>query len=130
MVSNESEVAEARGGWFCRVSEARWTSRFVYLESTAAPIDCRVDRPARLWEFPTVHTLVVDSKKRVRLPDAKPNQVFAYEQQGEGQFLLTRLIKEEPAESFPRGSLKKYLTRAKAKEELALLKGCSLEVPE
>ena len=44
--------------------------------------------------------------------------------------MLTRLIKEEPAEAFPRGSLKKYLTRAKAKEELALLKGCSLEAPE
>jgi hypothetical protein len=84
----------------------------------------------RLWEFPTVHTLIVDSKKRVRLPDAKPNQVFAYERRGDGQFLLTRLVKEEPAESFPRGSLRKYFTRAKAKEELALLKGCSLEVPE
>jgi hypothetical protein len=72
----------------------------------------------------------VDSKKRVRLPDAKPNQVFAYEPQGEGQFLLTRLVKQAPGEAFPRGSLKKYLTRAKAAEELALLKGCSLEAPE
>jgi len=77
-----------------------------------------------------VHTLIVDAKKRIRLPDAQPNQVFAYEQQGDGRFLLTRLIKEEPAESFPRGSLVKYFTRAKAKEELTLLKGCSLEVPE
>jgi hypothetical protein len=77
-----------------------------------------------------VHTLIVDSKKRVRLPDAKPNQVFAYEQQGEGRFLLTLLIKQEPVEPFPRGSLRKYLTRAKAEEELALLKGCSLEVSE
>ena len=90
----------------------------------------RVDTPSRLWEFPTVHTLIVDTKKRVRLPDAQPNQVFAYEQQGDGKFLLTRLIKEKPTESFPRGSLKKYFTRSKAKEELALLKGCSLEVPE
>ena len=93
-------------------------------------IDRCVDRLTQLWEFPTVHTLIVDSKKRIRLPDAQPKQVFAYERQGEGQFSLTRLIKEEPAETFPRGSLKKYLTRAKAKEELALLKGCSLEVPE
>ena len=77
-----------------------------------------------------MHTLVVDSKKRVRLPDAKPNQVFVYEQQGDGCFLLTRLVKHEPAEAFPRGSLKKYLTRRKAKEELVLLKACSLEVPE
>jgi len=77
-----------------------------------------------------MHTLIVDSKKRIRLPDAKPNEVFAYERQGDGQILLTRLVKEEPAEAFPRGSLKKYFTREKAKEELALLKGCSLEVPE
>ena len=82
------------------------------------------------WEFPTVHTLIVDSKKRVRLPDAEPNQVFAYERRGDSQLLLTRLIKREPSENFPRGSLKKYFTPAKAKEELALLKGCSLEVPE
>jgi hypothetical protein len=74
--------------------------------------------------------LVVDSKKRIRLPDAEPNQVFAYEPQGEGRFVLTRVIAQEPAEAFPRGSLKKYFTRQKAKEELALLKGCSLEVPE
>lgn len=77
-----------------------------------------------------MHTLMVDSKKRVRLPDAEPNQVFAYERQGDGQFLLTRLVKEIPTETFPRGSLRSYLTRAKAKEELALLKGCSFEVPE
>ena len=77
-----------------------------------------------------MHTLIVDTKKRIRLPDAKPKQVFAYERQGDGQFLLTRLLKENPTESFPRGSLKKYFTRSKAKEELALLKGCSFEVPE
>ncbi len=77
-----------------------------------------------------MHTLIVDSKKRIRLPDAEPNQVFAYERQDDGRFILTRVVKEEAVEAFPRGSLKKYFTRAKAKEELALLKGCSLEVPE
>ena len=87
-------------------------------------------QPGWLWEFPTMHTLIVDSKKRIRLPDARPNEVFAYERQGNGRFLLTRVVKEQPAELFPRGSLKKYFTRAKAKQELVLLKGCSLEVPE
>ena len=77
-----------------------------------------------------MHTLVVDSKKRIRLPDAQPHQVFAYEPQGEGRFVLTRVIAQEAADAFPRGSLKKYFTRKKAMEELALLKGCSLEVPE
>lgn len=77
-----------------------------------------------------MHTLVVDAKKRIRLPDAEPNQVFAYERPSEGRIVLTRLVKAEPEEPFPRGSLMKYLTRAKAREEQALLKGCSLEVPE
>ncbi len=77
-----------------------------------------------------MHTLIVDSKKRVRLPDAEPNQVFAYERQGDGRFLLTRLVVQEPVEAFPPGSLRKYFTPAKAREELALLRGCSLEVPE
>jgi hypothetical protein len=49
---------------------------------------------------------------------------------GRGAFFTPRLVKAEPGEPFPRGSLSKYLTRAKAQEELALLKGCSLEVPE
>jgi len=77
-----------------------------------------------------VHTLIVDSKKRLRLPDAEPNQVYAYEPQGDGRFLLTRVVKTDPPEAFPRGSLRRYLTRSKAKEELALLKGRSLEAPE
>lgn len=77
-----------------------------------------------------MHTLIVDSKKRVRLPAAKPNQVYAYEQQGEDRFVLTRVVTAEAVETFPRGSLKKYLTRKKAREELLLLKGCSLEAPE
>lgn len=83
-----------------------------------------------MWEFPTVHTLIVDSKKRVRLPEAEPNQVFAYERWADGRIVLSRLVKEPSVEAFPRGSLKKYLTPAKAEEELALLNGCSLEVPE
>lgn len=74
-----------------------------------------------------MHTLIVDSKKRIRLPDAEPKQVFAYERQGDGQILLTPLFKAETGEAFPRGSLKQYFTRAKATEELTLLKGCSLE---
>ena len=77
-----------------------------------------------------MHPLIVDSKKRVRLPAAEPNQVYAYEEQGEGRFLLTRVAKAEPPEAFPRGSLKQYLTRTKSEEELILLNGCSLETPE
>jgi hypothetical protein len=76
-----------------------------------------------------VKTLKVDANKRIRIPDVKPRQVFAYENQGNGRFMLT-LVKAKRKEPFPRGSLLKYFTSAKAKEEMTLFKGCSLELPE
>jgi hypothetical protein len=84
---------------------------------------------SRLWEFPTMKTLTVDARKRVRLPHAEPRQVFAYENHGDGRVTLT-LIKPEAKEPFPRGSLKKYVTRQSDQEMLELLKGCSFETPE
>lgn len=74
-------------------------------------------------------TLTVDGSKRVRIPDARPKQVFAYENTGHGTIILT-LVKATRKERFPRGSLKKYVTPESDKEMLELLKGCSLEVPE
>jgi len=71
-------------------------------------------------------TVTVDDQKRVRIPDAKPRQVFAYINNGDGTFTLT-LVKAEAREPFPRGSLLKYFTADKNQEELALLSGCSLE---
>jgi hypothetical protein len=80
-----------------------------------------------IWDFYFVKTVKVDANKKIRIPDAKPRQVFAYEKQGHGRFTLTLVKAKEP---FPRGSLLKYFTPAKAKEEMALFKGCSLELPE
>ena len=74
-------------------------------------------------------TLKVDGQKRIRIPDAKPRQVFAYENKGDGTLVLT-LVKAEAKEPFPPGSLAKYVTPESDKEMLALLKGCSLEAPE
>ncbi len=71
-------------------------------------------------------TLTVDDQKRIRIPDAKPRQVFAYANNGDGTLTLT-LVKAEASEPFPRGSLLKYFTPEKNKEELALLSGCTLE---
>jgi len=62
----------------------------------------------------------------VRLPDAKPRQVFTYENHGHGTFILT-LVQAEPKEAFPRGSLTKYFTAAKNRAELSLLDGCTLD---
>ena len=74
-------------------------------------------------------TLKVDAHKRIRIPDAKPHTVFAYENHGDGSMTLTE-VKAEAKERFPRGSLKKYITPESDREMLALLKGCTLETPE
>jgi len=71
-------------------------------------------------------TLTVDDQKRIQIPDAKPRQVFSYVNNGDGTLTLA-LVKAKASESFPRGSLLKYFTPEKDKEELALLSGCSLE---
>lgn len=70
-------------------------------------------------------TLPVDDQKRIRIPDAKPRQVFAYENHGNGTITLTE-VKAERKQRFPRGSLVKYLTPERDREQLEVLKGCSL----
>ena len=74
-------------------------------------------------------TLTVDDQKRIRIPDAKPRQVFAYENNGNGTLTLV-LVKAEPQEPFPPGSLKKYVTPGFNRELAALAKGSSLQLPE
>jgi hypothetical protein len=74
-------------------------------------------------------TLTVDAHKRIRIPDAKPRQIFAYENEGNGRLVLT-VVRAEAQEPFPPGSLKKYITPERDAEMLALLKGCSLEIPD
>jgi hypothetical protein len=72
---------------------------------------------------------MTDRYKRVRIRDAKPGQVFAVENDG-GKITLTPVVKAEPKERFPRGSLLKYCTPERDEEMLAIQAGCSLEVPE
>jgi hypothetical protein len=74
-------------------------------------------------EITNVHTVTTDKYKRVRLPDAKPQQVFAYANAGDGSITLTP-VKAERKPAFPRGSLLKYLTPERDKEQLAILSGC------
>ena len=74
-------------------------------------------------------TLTVDAHKRIRIPDAKPRQIFAYENEGNGRLVLT-VVRAEAKEPFPPGSLKKYITPERDAEMLELLKGCSLEIPD
>jgi hypothetical protein len=70
-----------------------------------------------------MHTLKADPKQRIRIPDAKPGQVFSYTNNGDGSFTLT-VVKEDVKPRFPRGSLLKYLTPERDKEQLAILSGC------
>jgi hypothetical protein len=53
--------------------------------------------------------------------------VFAYENKGNGSLTLT-LVRIETHEPIPRDSLPRYLTADRDKEQLGLLKGCTLEV--
>ena len=73
-----------------------------------------------------MHTLTTDNKKRVRIPDAQPGTVYAYENEG-GRIVLTP-VKAEASEPFPPGSLLKYFSGPLGKErdelESILLKGC------
>jgi hypothetical protein len=64
-----------------------------------------LDPRRRKGEIPTMQTLKADPKQRVRIPDAKPGQVFAYEKLGEGHYSLTLVIKSKRRPRFPRGSL-------------------------
>jgi len=74
-----------------------------------------------------MHTVTADKYKRVRLPDAKPGQVFAY-YSVEGNITLTVVKKTERRPVFPRGSLLKYFTgelgRQRNAEETAIGSGC------
>jgi hypothetical protein len=70
-----------------------------------------------------VKTLTVDDYQRIRLPNVKPRTRFAYENRGDGTITLTQVTKRGK-EPFPRGSLAKYLTPERDREQLAILKGC------
>lgn len=80
-------------------------------------------------DIPVMHTLTVDAEKRVVIADAKPGQVFTYENE-QGTITLTPVPKVPAKPRFPRGSLLKYFTPERDKEELEIQSGCSLEVPE
>ena len=67
----------------------------------------------------------------MRSPDllraTEPRSGSAANESGER---MQRTRRAEVKEPFPRGSLLKFFTPVKAKEEMALFKGCSLELPE
>ncbi|GDY20401.1 hypothetical protein LBMAG56_17460 [Verrucomicrobiota bacterium] len=74
-------------------------------------------------------TLTVDNQQRIRMPDAKPRQVFAYENHGDGHVTLT-LVSAANTEPFPKGSLRKYVTAESNAELSVLARSSSLQLPE
>jgi hypothetical protein len=64
-------------------------------------------------------TIRADSKKRVVVPDARPGDVFAYEDHGNGHFHLVRLNLPDPPESKSRAQVRKALGRSKLKFDLS-----------
>lgn len=46
--------------------------------------DCRLEIARFLWEIPNMKTAIVDDKNRIRIPDLKPGEIFAYELSGGG----------------------------------------------
>jgi hypothetical protein len=73
-------------------------------------------------------TLTVDAHKRIRLPDARPRQVFACENTGDGRLVLTE-VKADAAEPFP-PNYDFGITDEFNRELTALAQGSSLRLPE
>jgi bifunctional DNA-binding transcriptional regulator/antitoxin component of YhaV-PrlF toxin-antitoxin module len=73
---------------------------------------------------------IIDKKHRMTLPESicaavglKPNDQVEWRVQ-DGEIRGRKLVAQKPKEAFPRGSLLKYLTPERDKEQLAILAGC------
>jgi hypothetical protein len=67
-----------------------------------------------MWDSPTV-TVKADTKKRVIVPGAKPGDVFDYQEQTNGHFLLVRLNKPEPPKKMTRQQVRAAMKACKLK---------------
>ena len=64
-------------------------------------------------------TVIADSKKRVVMPGARPGDVFACEDEGNGHFLLVRLTKPAPLKKKTRAEIRKAIAHSKMKFDLS-----------
>ncbi len=67
-------------------------------------------------------TATVDSKRRVRIPDAEPGQLVTI-QSGPAGWTLSP-VKPETQEMFPPGSLLEYMTPERDQLETEIFNGC------
>jgi len=73
---------------------------------------------------------IIDKKHRMTLPESicaaaglKPNDLVEWRVE-EGEIRGRKLVPQKSEEAFPRGSLLKYFTPERNKEELEILSGC------
>ena len=73
---------------------------------------------------------IIDKKHRMTLPESicaavglKPDDHVEWRVE-DGEIRGRKLVAQKPKEAFPRGSLLKYFTPERDKEELAILSGC------
>jgi len=78
-----------------------------------------------------MNATVLDKKRRMTLPESvceqvglKPNDQVEWRVEG-GEIRGRRLVTQEPREAFPPGSLRKYFTPERDKDEIAILSGCA-----
>jgi hypothetical protein len=71
-----------------------------------------------MWERPT-GTIKADSKKRVVVPDARPGDIFAYEDCGNGHFHLVRLNMPGSPKKRTREQVRKALASSKLKFDIS-----------
>jgi bifunctional DNA-binding transcriptional regulator/antitoxin component of YhaV-PrlF toxin-antitoxin module len=83
-----------------------------------------------LRDNPSMNATIIDKKRRMTLPESvceavglKPNDQVEWRVEA-GEIRGRRLVAQRPKEAFPRGSLLKYFTPERDKEELAILSGC------
>jgi hypothetical protein len=60
-------------------------------------------------------TVIADSKKRVVMPGARPGDVFACEDEGNGHFRLVRLNKPAPPKKMTRAEVSAAIKSSKMK---------------
>jgi len=78
----------------------------------------RLATQPQLWDYPTM-TVIADSKRRVVMPGARPGDVFACEDEGNGHFLLVRLNKPSPPKKKTRAEIRKAIANSKIKFDMS-----------
>jgi hypothetical protein len=78
----------------------------------------RLATQPRLWDYPTM-TVIADSKRRVLMPGARPGDVFACEDEGNGHFLLVRLNKPAPPKKKTRAEIRKAIANSKMEFDMS-----------